>query len=175
MVIWVVTAALLGGGASSGGAEAAAAPSSGALSGLGVIPPFELAGFFIFFILGYLQLAMLFASAGSLISRTEDLGSVSGPLIIPVIGALFIAIAALGFPDAPWIVGASLVPLIAPFVMFARIAVSNVPVWQVALSLVINVAAVWVISILAGRLYRVGMLLYGRTPKLRQVWATIRG
>jgi ABC-2 type transport system permease protein len=66
------------------------------------------------------------------------------------------------------------VPLLAPFVMFARIAVSSVPVWQIVLSLVINLAAAVAFALLAGKIYRVGLLLYGRPPSLRQVVATLR-
>jgi ABC-2 type transport system permease protein len=52
--------------------------------------------------------------------------------------------------------------------------VSNVPLWQVALSIGINLVALYVIAVLAGKIYRVGMLLYGRAPNLRQVWSVIR-
>ena len=58
--------------------------------------------------------------------------------------------------------------------MFARVAVSDVPLWQVALSIGINLVALYIIAVLAGKIYRVGMLLYGRSPSLRQVWSVIR-
>jgi ABC-2 type transport system permease protein len=57
--------------------------------------------------------------------------------------------------------------------MFARIVVSSVPAWQIALSLAINLAAIYAIAVLGGRVYRVGMLLYGRPPRLRQLWHAI--
>ena len=107
-------------------------------------------------------------------NRTEDIGSISTPLIFAVIAALFVAIAALGTPDAPWAVTCSFIPLISSFVMFARIAVGNVPLWQLILSLGINVVALWFIAMFAGKVYRVGMLLYGRTPKFSQIWSVIR-
>lgn len=175
MVIWIAVAALLG-SAGMSGAPGASAGSIG-LSGLSissVISPLEIAAFFAFFILGYLQLATLFAAAGSLINRTEDLGSVSMPLVIPIIIAFFVAITALQTPDAGYVVVTSFIPLISPFIMFARIAVTNVPAIQIAFSLLINLGAVILIAILAGKVYRVGLLLYGRPPKLRQVWATLR-
>jgi len=130
--------------------------------------------FLAFFIIGFLQLATLFAGAASLINRTEDLGSITFPLVMPVVAAFIIAIAALSSPDAPLAVVCSYVPLLAPFVMFARIAVSNVPLWQVAASVGINLVALYAIAVLAGKIYRVGMLLYGRSPSLRQVWSVIR-
>jgi ABC-2 type transport system permease protein len=114
------------------------------------------------------------AGFASLINRTEDLGSISLPLVAPVIAAFFIAMVTLDSPDASWAVTSSMIPLISPFVMFARIAVSNVPAWQLALSIGINVVALYLITIMAGKIYRVGMLLYGRAPKLSQVWHVLR-
>ena len=116
-------------------------------------------GFLLFFIVGFLQLSMVLAALASLINRTEDSGSVSVPLAIPIITALLVAVAALDVPDAPWVVVMSFVPLIAPFVMFARIAVSDVPFGQMVISLEINVVALCLIAIGAGKVYRVGMLL----------------
>ncbi len=58
--------------------------------------------------------------------------------------------------------------------MFTRIAVSAVPAWQIVLSLVINLAAAACFAWVAGKIYRVGLLLYGRPPSLKQVVATLR-
>ena len=109
-----------------------------------------------------------------MINRTEDLGSVQRPLVMPVVVALFVAIFALGFPNKPMVVITSFIPIISPFTMFARIAVSVVPLWQIGLSFLINIAAVYFIAVAAGKIYRVGMMLYGRPPKLSQMWATLR-
>jgi ABC-2 type transport system permease protein len=177
MTVWIGVGVLTGGSSPSSGAAPAApdANSIFSLSGLfDVITPWTLAAFFLFFVIGFLQLSMVFAAFASLINRTEDLGSITGPLVIPVVAGLFVAIAALGEPDASWAVITSMIPIVAPFIMFARIAVSNVPVWQVGLSLAINFAALYLIAIFAGKIYRVGMLLYGRAPKLSQVWSVIR-
>jgi len=125
-------------------------------------------------VLGFLQLSLLFAGMGSLINRTEDLGSISAPLIIPVVAALLVSMAALGNPDATWVVALSFVPIFSPFVLFARIAMTDVPTLQLVLAFAVNVAAVIAISAIAGKLYRIGMLLYGRAPNLKQVWQVIR-
>ncbi len=165
MASWLVVAYLVSGIGGDG---------SGFASILRVVTPLEALAFAVYFILGYLQLSTLFAAAASLVNRTEDLGSLSGPLVMPVVFALFVAIYALGFPNAPLVTVTSFIPIVAPFTMFARIGVSNVPAWQIALSVAINIAAVWAFAVLAGRVYRVGMLLYGRPPKLSQLWATLR-
>ena len=148
--------------------------AGGISTALDAITPLESAAFAAYFILGYLQLSTIFAAAASLVNRTEDLGSLSGPLVMPVVFALFVAIYALGFPNAALVRITSLLPIIGPFTMFARIGVSIVPAWEIAVSLAINIAAVWAFAVLAGRVYRVGMLLYGRPPKLSQLWSALR-
>ena len=150
------------------------AGGSGLSTILRTVTPLEAIAFAVYFVLGYLQLSTVFAAAASLVNRTEDLGSLSGPLVMPVIFALFIAIYALGFPNSPLVTITSFIPIVAPFTMFARIGVSIVPAWQIALSIVINIAAVWAFAVLAGKVYRVGMLLYGRPPKLSQLWLAMR-
>ena len=122
----------------------------------------------------HLLAAKILAAAASLINRTEDLGSVAGPLVVPVVVGIILAQLGLQFPNSPNVVICSLIPLISPFVMFTRIAVTDVPVWQVALSLALNVATAVALAWLSGKVYRVGLLLYGRPPSLRQVIATLR-
>ncbi|MDQ2872478.1 MAG: ABC transporter permease, partial [Candidatus Eremiobacteraeota bacterium] len=97
----------------AGGSPAGSVAGNGASFqfSIGDVSEIELIGFFVFFVLAFFQTATLFAAVASLVNRTEDLGSVSGPLLVPVIGAFFIAMIALRIPDSPWIVAASLVPM----------------------------------------------------------------
>jgi ABC-2 type transport system permease protein len=117
---------------------------------------------------------VLFAAGGSLVNRSEDVGSISGPLYIPILGAYIIAQFALQYPNAPNVVAFSFVPLLAPFVMFTRVVVGSVPAWQLVLSISINVLAAIALAWFSGRVYRVGMLLYGRFPSPRQIVAAMR-
>jgi ABC-2 type transport system permease protein len=160
--------------AHEGGAAAASASGSAAVFGSLSVSAGEILAFLAFFAVGFAQYGVLYAAAASLINRTEDLGTVAGPLVIPVVAGIILAQLALQFPSSPNVVICSLVPLISPFVMFTRIAVSNVPVWQVALSLALNVGAAVLLAWASGKVYRVGLLLYGRPPSLRQVIATLR-
>lgn len=175
MIVWVLCAMAVGASNPHATGSAAAmpfnlgGPAASALTG-------TVFGAFLFFLLvGLLQFSTLFAGIGSLISRPEDLGSINAAMILPIIAALVFAMVALDAPNAPAVVATSFVPLLAPFTMFARIATDQPPSWQIGLSAGINVLALVGIALLAGRLYRVGMLLYGRPPNLRQVWTTIRG
>lgn len=172
MVLWVAIGVAVG-AQTPPGSHAEAAGAQHMLS-FSAISPLDVAGFAIFFLVGYLQMSTMFAALGSLVNRTEDIGSIAGPFFIPIVAALLIAMTALGAPDAPFVVATSFIPLVAPFVMFARIVVSSVPVWQIALSLAINLAAIYAIAVIGGKIYRMGMLLYGRPPKLRQLVTALR-
>ncbi len=146
----------------------------GVLEALLAVDPLEVLWFLGFFIVGYLQYATIYAAAASLISRTEDLASVTTPVIMPVVGAFFLAQYALLAPNAPIVVVCGFVPFISPFVMFARIAISSVPVWQTAIAFGIDAITVVACFWAAGRIYRLGMLLYGKLPSPRQILAALR-
>ncbi|HEY0613550.1 MAG TPA: ABC transporter permease [Candidatus Elarobacter sp.] len=175
--VWIAAGVLAG--RAIGGALArpdAIGPASGGVAGFGslTLAPGELLAFLAFFAVGFAQYGVLYAAAASLINRTEDLGSVAGPLVVPVVVGIILAQLGLQFPNSPNVVVCSFIPLISPFVMFTRIAVSNVPVWQVAVSLTLNVGAAVLLAWMSGKIYRVGLLLYGRPPSLRQIVATLR-
>lgn len=175
LLVWVGIGIALGSGGGSASAGAANAnPFS--LAGLigNTLSPEVILAFGIFFILGFLQISTVFAGVASLINRTEDLGSISGPMVIPTIAGYFIALLAINAPALPVVTVTSFVPLLSPFVMFARMAVSHVPLWQIGTSIALNVLALWGFAWFAGKLYRVGMMLYGRPPKIAQVWEILR-
>jgi ABC-2 type transport system permease protein len=125
-------------------------------------------------VLGFVQFATIYAAAASLISRTEDLGSVATPVILPVVGAFFLAQYASVAPNAPISVVASFLPFASPFVMFTRTVISSVPPLQLGIALAVNLAAAIGCFVLAGQVYRVGLLMYGKLPSLRQVLIAIR-
>lgn len=171
MATWIII-----GFALSRGTPAIGGAGTGLLSfSLSALPPSTIFGFLVFFILGFAQIAVLFAGAGSLVNRTEDLGAISGPLFLPVIAAFIVAIMTLSNPEAPFALVCSFVPILSPFVVFSRLAVSTVPLAQLLGAGAIDVACVILFSLIGGRLYRVGMLLYGRAPSWPQVARTMLG
>jgi ABC-type Na+ efflux pump permease subunit len=175
--LWVGTAGLLlpqvaSSLSSSSPPPATRAGDVGAV--LQVLDPGLLLAFAIFFVLGYLQYATIYAAAGSLVSRTEELGAVATPVILPVVGAFLVANFALLQPAAPIVVACSFIPFLSPFVIFTRVAISEVPAWQIALAVLVNIATVAACFWAAGGVYRVGMLLYGRLPSPRQIVAALR-
>src|SRR5215469_4505041 len=129
----------------------------------------------LFFLLGFFSYAALFAGMGALCSKAEDVQQFNGVMMIPIIIAYFVAIfAVFGDPEKPLFVVASMIPLLSPMVMFTRVALSSVPAWQIGLSIVLSLGAIWGLTLLAGRLYRVGVLMYGKPPKLGDVVRALR-
>ncbi len=172
LAIWIAAGAFTGQAVT--GLFADTTSTSAAVIGPVALPPGEVLALLAFFLVGFVQYAVLYAAAASLINRTEDLGSVAGPVVLPVVLGFVFAQFGLQSPSSNVSLVASQLPLLAPFVMFTRIAVSDVPLWQIVLSLAINLAAAIAFAFIAGRIYRVGLLMYGRAPSLRQVLTTLR-
>ena len=151
------------------GADAATAPSLAGLS------PGLLAAFLVYFTLGFGLYAAMYAGAGSLLSRAEDLQTIALPLSIPAIMGYFPAVLALSGGSSAFIKLASYVPLWSPFVMMARLSIGRVEPWELVLSIGLLVITVPLMTILAIRVYRAGVLLYGQPPTIGLFVRTLRG
>lgn len=138
------------------------------------LEPATLLAFSAFFLLGFLLYATLYAAAGSMVSRIEDVQQAVGPLIFLAIAGYFAAFTGLNDPDAGWVGVLSLVPFFSPYLMPARMLLSSVDPAEVLLALgllaVMLLAALW----LASRIYSAGVLLYGQRVGLRNVWRATR-
>jgi ABC-2 type transport system permease protein len=133
--------------------------------------------FVIFFLGGYFIYSSLFAAVGSAIG--DDLGEgqqLMMPIIIPVILAFIMVPAVFNDPDGPIAVFGSMFPLFSPIVMSARLPFDP-PVWQVLLSIVILIASVIFMTWMAGRIYRVGILMYGKKVNFKELgkWLFYKG
>lgn len=125
--------------------------------------------FIFYFLSGYLLYASLFAAVGSAIG--DDIGesqSLSMPLTIPIIMAFYIMFVSIRVPNSQLAVWSSIFPLFAPIVMPARLAF-NPPMWQIVLSVVVMIASTYFFVWLAGRIFRVGILMYGKKVTLREL------
>jgi ABC-2 type transport system permease protein len=130
--------------------------------------------FLLFFVLAYFLYANLFAAVGSLCSRTEDVQQAITPLIYLLMVSYLVAIFALQSLDAGWVVVLSFIPFFSPILMFARIGMTSVPFWEIALAVGLLVVAVALAAWYAGRVYRAGVLMYGKPPKLLQTLGLVR-
>ena len=122
----------------------------------------------VWFVLGYLMYALLFAAAGSMVSRQEDVSSVAMPVIFVLVAAWIIALTvAAPDPGSTATTVLSFVPLFSPVIMPIRIAAGVVPFWEVAISVVLVIGTIYVLAAMAGRIYRNSVLHIGGRVKLR--------
>jgi ABC-2 type transport system permease protein len=128
-----------------------------------------------FFLLGFALSALLYAAAGSLVSRQEDVQQVALPMLLLAFGGYIGAALATGAPDAPWVAPLSLVPFFSPYLMLVRLMVGHVSAGEVALAVALLVAAIAAALWLAIRVYRAGVLLYGQRPTLATLAQALRG
>lgn len=155
------------------GQAAAVAPSQAAAA-IATVPPSTIVYLLVFFLLGFFTYSTMFAGVGALASKAEDVQQSNGILIGPVILAYVLSIVALQDPDKPFLVWASLVPLISPMLMFTRVATSSVPFWQIAVAIGGSLLAIWLFTLLAAKLYRVGVLMYGKPLSPKEIWRALR-
>jgi ABC-2 type transport system permease protein len=133
-----------------------------------------LAAYGLFFLLGFVLFALIYAAVGSFVSRPDDLQTLSLPLsLIAMAGYLSAIVVLLGGGGTLGRL-ASFVPPFSPFAMLARLMVSGVQPWELALSLAILVAAIAVVALATVRIYATGVLLYGQRPGLRAFIAAAR-
>lgn len=121
----------------------------------------------VFFILGYLLYATLAAMLGSLVSRTEDVQQLIMPMTFLVMIAFFIAMYGLSAPETSLVLISSYIPFFSPMLMFLRVGMLNIPFWEVAISLGILVATIIVLAIIGARVYKGGVLMYGKSGSLK--------
>jgi ABC-2 type transport system permease protein len=138
------------------------------------LEPIWLLTFTAFFLLGFTLYSTLYAAAGSMVSRIEDVQQAVGPLIYLALAGYFIAFAGLNDPDANWMAIASLVPFFSPYLMPARMLLGHPAAWEVLAALgllaVTLALAIWI----ASRIYSAGVLLYGQRVGIRSVLRVTR-
>ena len=128
----------------------------------------------IYFVLGFLLYGALFGAFGSLVSRQEDVQTALGPMYIILLAAYLCGIFGLQSPDANWVVILSYVPFFTPVLMLARASVGTLAVWEIPLTIVIMLVAIVLMTWLAARVYRAGVLMYGQKPGLGKLFKLAR-
>ena len=137
--------------------------------------PFEIIVYtLIFYLTGYFAYAFLYGALGSLASRTEDINTSIMPIIMLFMVAFFISFAGMLNPDAAFLKVFSFVPLVSPMAMFVRICMTDVPFVEIAMSILIQVFSIWLTGWLAARVYRLGVLMYGKPPRMKTLIQMLR-
>jgi ABC-2 type transport system permease protein len=148
----------------------------GLASSMSSLSPGLLVAFAGFYVLGFALYSLIYAAAGSLVSRPEDLQIIALPLSIVAIAGYGMGLLALTGGITGFIRIASYVPFWSPFVMLTRLSVGRVEPWELVLSVTLLVATIAIVAVVAIRIYGAGVLLYGQRPGLHAyVQAARRG
>lgn len=141
------------------------------------IPGYLLGYMLLFFVLGFAIYAFMYGAVGSTVSKLEDVNTAVMPVTLLFIVAFFVVFYSMmnGDMDSPVITVCSFIPFTSPMAMFTRIALSEVPAWQIALSVIILAASSVAIGVISAKIYRLGVLLYGNRPKLGSIIKTALG
>ncbi|GAA0329163.1 ABC transporter permease [Oceanobacillus sp. FSL W7-1293] len=123
----------------------------------------------VFFLLGYFLYATLAAMLGSLVSRIEDVNQLIMPMTMLIVIAFVIAMTGLGIPESTLITVTSYIPFFTPMIMFLRIGMLNIPFWEIGLSIGIMIVTIALFAALAARVYKGGVLMYGKSGSLKDL------
>lgn len=129
--------------------------------------------FGLFFLLGYFIYATIYALVGSMVTTTQEGGQLAMPIILILVVSFYLFLPVSRSPDSPFAFWVSMIPFSAPVAMLVRIVTQTPPFWQIALSLLIGFGTVVLIMWVASRIYRVGMLMYGKRVSIPEAlrWA----
>lgn len=147
---------------------------TGIVSSLFDVPVSLLVYMLLFFVLGFLIYAFIFAAISSTASKVEDINTSTMPIMLLFVVSFFVVFYSLENVDGMVMKVASYVPFTSSMAMFTRIAMSNVPWYEIAISIAVLIGSVIGIGVLAAKIYRMGVLLYGTQPKLGEILKAIR-
>ena len=139
------------------------------LPGIGMLPLF-----LAYFVFGFFMYSGLYAAVGAMCNSDEEAQQAQWPIIMLLVVPIIMVTNVIEDPNSAMAVGLSLFPLFSPILMWGRVAGGGVPAWQIALSFVLMLGAVFAIAWVAGRIYKVGILMAGKRPTVPELWRWVR-
>lgn len=134
------------------------------------IPAAAIVAFAIFFLLGYLLYSAMYAAIGSMVNTDQEAQQMQWPALVPLVLGVVLMNAVIQHPNSALAFWLSMVPFFAPILMLLRIVTEQPPLWQIFLCIAIMLATIYGLLALASRIYRVGILMYGKRP----TWPELR-
>jgi len=143
----------------------AAQPNFGDLQ----LSPLMMVSFVLYFLLRYLLYSTMYATIGAITTTEQEGQQLQFLIVMPLVLSVFMLMPVIRTPDSATVVWLSMVPFFAPIVMYARIVIQTPPLWQIGLSLLLMVATIAGLVVLCARIYRVGVLIYGKRANLPEI------
>lgn len=165
--VWLLMAGI-------GGAYTAATAAVAGFNVMQFLRPAVFIYFITFFILGYLQMVCVYAIGGAACNTERDAQQLLAPVTVVMMIPWFVMMPILTNPDSTLAVVLSMVPPFAPMAMFARVLVSEPPIWQIILSIALTIGAIYVFLVITAKVFRVGILTYGKRPTIPELWRWLK-
>jgi ABC-2 type transport system permease protein len=165
IVVWLISANFL--------LRMASASWGSVLGSLQITPEFLILGI-VYFILGYLLMAILMAGVGSISPTAREGQQMSVIFIMPVIIPIYFITLILENSDSVAVRILTFIPLTAPITVMVRSGISVIPIWELAVSIGILILSVWGLFVLTTKLFRTYLLMYGKRPDLREIVRSFR-
>ncbi len=146
----------------------------GPMADMGAVSISTIIFFVVFYLLGFLFYATIFAAIGSICNSDQEAQQIQTPVVMCLVFTIIIPIVVIQSPDGAFATVISLIPLFTPTVMFMRINVLMPPAWQIALSIVLMLAATYIMGQISARIFRTGILMYGKRPDAREILKWLR-
>ncbi len=130
--------------------------------------------FVVFFVLGYILYATLYAAIGAMVNSEQEAQQLISPLILLLVIPMIMIAYIIGNPHTPTSIAFSMIPFFSPMIMFTRIVVDVPPTIEILVSIGILIASILLLIYLSAKIFRVGILMYGKRPTLPEVMRWIR-
>ncbi|MGM0608207.1 MAG: ABC transporter permease [Candidatus Muiribacteriota bacterium] len=134
------------------------------------ISPDLLIYFIVFFLIGYFQYSTMFLVAGALSSNQDDAKQMAQPVTMLIVLPFIMSFLGMNNPGHSMVHILSHIPFFTPMLMFVRVTVSSVSIYEVLTAVIVNILFIFLIIYLASKIYRVGILMYGKRPKIKEVY-----
>jgi ABC-2 type transport system permease protein len=161
VAVWLLTAIIL----TSGSLVGALAGSKVHVS----LNPMQIIFFVVYFLLGYLLYSSIAAALGAMVNSDQELQQLNMILVMPLAGCMFALAPVISNPSGTVARVISLIPFCTPLIMYLRISLATPPAWEIALSIVLMLVTIYAILWVTARIYRVGILMYGKRPNLPEI------
>ena len=126
--------------------------------------------FLIYFVSGFFLFSTIYAAAGAICNSEEEAQQVAAPLVMMLIIPFMLMFGLFRAPDATLTVALSHIPFFSPLLMFMRINVLTPPLWEILLNIAVMIVTVFGAILVMGKIYKIGILMYGKRPTLSELW-----
>jgi ABC-2 type transport system permease protein len=138
------------------------------------IPSASMVAFAVFFLLGYLLYSSMYAAIGAMVNTDQEAQQMQWPAMIPLVLSIFLMNVVMQHPNSPLAFWLSIFPFFAPILMLVRVLIEQPPMWQLGLCIALMLATIYGLLLVSARIYRIGILMYGKRPTLPELRRWLR-